>query len=174
MRADNGVNSEKLLGLLGGSTHSPLAFSCGLMGVFCSVVQPVPASVSHSGQNTRKRGGVAAKPTRVQFSGLHCLSISETLLPALCSTCGDSEGWTGFRRLASQRAIPTVAQIDPATMARRLNLLHRKAQIMAPATDARQAAFDRGLARKAWRAADRFTPTKARSAPKLSSSAPIS
>jgi hypothetical protein len=119
-------------------------------------------------------GGASAVSTRVQFSGLHYLSIGETLLLALCSTCGDSEGWTGCPRLASQRAIPTVAQIDPATMARRLNLLHRKAQIMAPATDARQAAFDRGLARKAWRAADRFTPTKARSAPKLSSSAPIS
>jgi hypothetical protein len=63
MTADRGVNRQKSLCLLERleSAHSPLAFSCGLMGILRPVVQPESTLMSDSGQHTRKRGRVAAE-----------------------------------------------------------------------------------------------------------------
>jgi hypothetical protein len=50
MTADRGVNRQKSLYLLERleSAHSPLAFTCGLMGVLRPVVQPVSTFMSDS------------------------------------------------------------------------------------------------------------------------------
>jgi hypothetical protein len=64
MRVNSGVNREKSLRLPEGlePAHAPLAFPCGLVGVFSSIVQPVSAFVSGSGQDTPQCGTIAAEP----------------------------------------------------------------------------------------------------------------
>ena len=64
MRVNGGVNREESLRLPEGfeSAHAPLAFSCGLMGVFSPIVQPVSAFVPGSGQDMRKRSRITAEP----------------------------------------------------------------------------------------------------------------
>ena len=64
MRVDGGVNRKKSLRLLEGleSAHTSLAFSCGLMGVFSPIVEPVPAYVPDPGQYLRKSSRITPEP----------------------------------------------------------------------------------------------------------------
>ena len=108
MRSDGAVNRKKPLSLFRRlkAAHTPLAFSCWLMGVFGSIIEPVSALVSGAGQYTRKCGGIARSRsvTTVWATGFHCEVLKEGF--------GTVESRADHCRQSVQRT-PTSSRSDP-------------------------------------------------------------